>query len=256
MLCGWEIVPACDGWADYDEATKERALRSAASIMWAATGRRYGACEVTVQPQRKSGGAALYQVYPVIASSGRGGWYPYISGGQWRNPGSGDFSCCSTSCEVRLQGPVSGIVTVSVAGELLPTDAYVVLDGDKLTRTDGGCWPACVNYSNQDPPDFSVTYLHGEEVPADVLDAAALYACELAKAISGEKCRIAAGTARRIQRQGVEWEAAEVDLTSTMILTGLSEVDMIIRAHNPYGLTARPRVLSPDIPRVRQVTWP
>jgi hypothetical protein len=253
MVCGWTIEPDC---GDVDPGELEKAVAVAVHVMWAATGRRYGACEVTVQPQRKTRGAALYQVYPVVATSGRGGWYPYILDGQWRNPGAGDLSCCSTTCEVRLQGPVSGIVIVNIDGEPIDASAYVVLDGDKLTRTDGGCWPACVNYSQQDPPQFEVTYLHGEVVPPDVLDATETLACELAKAASGQACGIPAGNVRRIQRQGVEWEAVEVDLSTTHVVTGIRSVDMVIRAHNPYGLTARPRVLSPDIPRVRQVTWP
>lgn len=252
MVCGWVVVPDCDGWDAYPEDVRERALLLASSLMWAATGRRYGGCPVTVQPSRQVEAPPLYRTYPLLGLSGHAGWHPYIRDGAWFNPPMGG-GCSPSTCEVVLQGPVSGVTAVRLSGTTVDPSTYALMDGYRLVRTDGGCWPACVNYANQDPPAFEVDYLQGETVPADVVAATGMLACEYAKELTGGECGLTQQVTS-ISRQGVSFEVAEIDPQSTAIATGIRLVDQVIRTHNPRGLTSRPRVFSPDLPYPRRVT--
>lgn len=256
--CGWELDPSlcCEDWPTFDEDVQARAVTLASRLMWAATGRRYGPCEWTVQPCNPGRIPPLYRVYPEPFGRGSsgGGWdyYPWIQNGQWFNPGMGGCGCCQTGCEIALQGPTrtSAIVSVTVEGVVVPPTAYVVFDAHLLARIDGECWPTCVNYSNQSPPDFEVTYLRGLPVPAAVLDAASALACEFGKACVGKPCRLPQRL-RRLSRQGVEVEVADIDRASSRFLTGIEDIDMVIQAENPFAIQSRPRVYSPDrrVPR-------
>lgn len=255
--CGWEVETCgCGGncWTGLNPAQRQRAQDMAALIMWAATGRRYGLCEITVQPSRRCT-EPLYQTYGV---GGGGLLSPVIDNGVWYNrPGGGDGCCGSTGCEVELPGPVltENVLAVNVDGEVVSSAAYVVFDGRLLTRIDGGCWPVCVNYSQQTPAAFTVTYLQGEEIPPAVQAAFERLACETAKACAGAACALPARMTR-LSRQGVDIEVEQVDLEIQpgRILTGVKEVDDVIRTVNPYGHTAAPQVMTPDIPVARRVT--
>jgi hypothetical protein len=256
--CDWTLEPGlcCDDWDSLSEENQLRAITVASRLMWAATGRRYGPCEVTVQPCPAKKLPPLYRTYPEPFGRGwsGGAWdfYPYIVDGQWFNPGTGGCGCCKTGCEIALQGPTrtAGIVSVTVEGVVVPPTAYVVFDAHLLARVDGECWPTCVNYANQDPPDFEVTYLRGLPVPQAVLDAASVLACEFGKACANLPCRLPQRL-RRLTRQGVELEVADIDRASARFLTGIEDVDMVIQAENPFAIQSRPRVFTPDrrIPR-------
>lgn len=259
--CDWTLTPGvcCDDWASIPADAQARAIRLATRLMWAATGRRFGPCEVTVQPCNPGQIPPLYRVYPEPFGRGSsaGGWdyYPYLQNGQWFNPGMGGCGCCTTGCEIPLQGPTrtEAILEVRVAGVLIDPTAYLVFNASKLARVDGACWPGCVNYGNQDPPDFEVTYLRGLPVPAAVLDAASALACEFGKACVGKPCRLPQRL-RRLSRQGVEVEVADIDRASPRFLTGIEDIDMVIQAENPFAIQARPRVYSPDRRVPRRVT--
>lgn len=257
--CGWAVeTGACAGlWETYTVQIRERAEAAAAMIMWANTGRRYGLCEITVQPSAAPRVDPLYRAYPV--GPGNGLLSPVIDGGQWYNRYGGDTdrACCTTAhCEVALEGPttLANIAAVSVDGVLVDVSRYVVMDGYLLVRTDGQCWPACVNYGAQSPPAFTVTYFRGLEIPAAVQGAFERLACELAKDAAGGACTLPQRMTR-LTRQGVEIELDEVDVNETgPWLSGIKEVDDVIVAVNPYRLTAAPAVMSPDLPSPRRLT--
>ena len=130
--CGW-TVGSCgcgNSWNTHAPAAQARAQAIAAYIMWAATGRRFGPCEITVMPAGMCAGGAPdpdteYRTYPVTGVGG-GLLAPVVDGGLWYNRPRG--GCCSSGCEVQLQGPTTtaGIVSVTVAGVLVDEDAYVV----------------------------------------------------------------------------------------------------------------------------------
>lgn len=259
--CDWEVDPSVcwPEWATVDPAIQARAITLATRQMWAATGRQYGPCEWTIQPCAPGRRPPLYQVYP--EPFGRGSWgggagyYPYIIDGQWFNPGWGGCGCCSTGCEVLLQGPTRtvAIQEVTVAGVVVPPEAYVVQNAEILVRIDGNCWPSCVNFGHQDPPDFEIRYLRGLPVPAAVLIAAGELAAEFAKACINLPCRLPQRL-RRLTRQGVELMVDQVDRNSSKFLTGIEEIDMVIQSENPNGLQARPRIYSPDRRKARRPT--
>lgn len=257
--CGW-TVGSCgcgNSWNTHAPAAQARAQAVAGYIMWAATGRRFGLCEITVMPPGMCAGGAPdpdteYRTYPVGAAGG-GLLAPVVDRGLWYNRPRG--GCCTGGCEVALEGPTTtaGIVSVTVGGVVVDEDAYVVQDGYLLVRTDGACWPCCSNWSDPSAA-FTVVYRIGEAIPAAVQAAFETLACELAKACAGSACALPR-TVTRLTRQGVDVEMAELPTDpGGLIMTGLPSVDQVIRAVNPNQLAAPPMVLSPDTPRPRRVT--
>lgn len=242
--------------ADQTPAQRERNEGLASLIMWALTGRRYGLCEITVQPcQPRS--SRSYQVYPLETSFwGGGSWYPYIESGVWHNAGSGGCgSCCTARCQVDLPGPTTktNILEVRVDGVVVPAGSYQVHDQHWLIRTDGQCWPSCVNFNQQDPPAFTVRYRRGETVPQAVLDATAVLVCELGKLCAGQACRLPPRVAS-LTRQGVQVQFADLTDLIAQRLTGIDEIDRVILAVNPGRLTSPPQIYTPDLPPPRMVT--
>jgi hypothetical protein len=194
-----------------------------------------------------------YRTYPV-GGFGGGLVSPVIDGGLWYNRPTGG-TCCPGACEVALEGPTTtaGITSVTVGGDDVDADAYVVQDGYLLVRTDGGCWPCCTNFGNV-ATGFTVVYDVGLPIPAAVQAAFEELACETAKACVGGECKLPR-TLSRLTRQGVDLEVAEIPTDVTgLILTGIRSVDDVIRADNPHQLTSAPLVLSPDMPLPRRVT--
>lgn len=255
--CGWDVTDCgCGGCLDkLNPAQRARALGLATHWLWAATGRRYGLCEVTVLPCNPSPGDPLYRTFPVDATTPDGGGLatPVIEGGRWYNRCGGGCTC-TAACEVDLPGPVDSIVEVAVDGGVVDPDGYEVHDGHLLVRTDGLCWPSC-QALGMEIPGFQITYLRGNPVPASVLSAAGVLACEYGKACVGADCRLPARLAS-LSRQGVEVTVAQDTAVSEggKLRTGIAEVDDVVAADNPHGLAARPQVWSPDLPTPRMVT--
>jgi hypothetical protein len=254
--CSWDLPECgCGGClADLAPPARTRAVGLASLVVWGLTGRRYGLCDITVQPCTPRSGRS-YQVYPVGLDvwGGAGlGFHPIIEDGVWRNVGTG--SCCNSGCEVDLPGPVAEVTEVTVAGAVIEEDAYQIHDRHLLVRVDGGCWPACVNYGNQDPPDFTVTYRRGEAAPTPVLEVTATLACEFARACKGVACRLPSRVSS-LTRQGVDVQFADLTDLFAAGLTGIDEVDRVILTVNPHRRAEPPQVWTPDLPPPRMVTW-
>lgn len=263
--CGWTITKcgcATGGtpcWAGHSPATRDQAAALATTLMWAATGRRYGLCEVTVMPCNPAPSRGLYETYPV----GGGLGYDPLNGpgsrvnivnGQWYNNGCSGGCTCRAACEVPLDGGAATIVSVRIDGVTVDPATYQIHDGYLLVRLGGDCWPTCQVYG-QEVPGFEVTYLRGTPIPAAVQAAAEMLACQYAAVCTGGQCQLPARIAA-LSRQGVDFTAAEVLSEGGKIRTGLQDVDDAIAADNPYGLTQRPQVMSPDLPPpARIVTW-
>lgn len=254
--CAWNITvtdDCCPDWSTLPTAQQERALRLATQVMWAATGRRYGVCSTVVRPcgtDRKCGSCGGLYFH--------GGWMrPYILDGVWRNCGCGCPCDCKPHCQIKLPGPVDNVSEVLIDGVILSDSSWRVDDFQWLVRTDGECWPQCQDYDVDVPAagTLQVTYGRGEPVPLAVLDAAAILACEFAKACAGnDGCRLP-GRLQTLTRQGVTVSMVDIDRMLVNSLTGLPEVDMIIMSDNPYGHKKRPFFSSYDTdPRVRVVT--
>lgn len=246
--CNWQIsMDDCPDWGSYESEVRSSALAYATLTLWAATGRRFGLCDMTVRPCGIGQGACAGTVGWVAEGQD---WLPYaFTSGAYRSL-SGQ---CAPSCEVWLPGPVNSVTEVWQDGVLVDPSAYRVDDWSWLVRTDGDCWPASVDLSS-DVDAFQVRYLKGLPVPEPLLDAAATLACEWAKGRVGDKtCRLPTRVTA-ISRQGVSMTALDTDSLSKRNFTGITEVDQVIFALNPKGLEAASRVYSPDIRYPRQVT--
>ena len=273
LPCNWAVdTSCCPDWDTYDPSLQEAAAQYGALMVWAGTGRRFGACPKTVRPCRRDcedcgGGAGFFY--------SDGTWMPYIMNGQWRNcwcgTGAG-CTVCRASCQIWLTPPVSGIVEVRFSGSgVVDPTTYRVDDWQWLVRqgpavTGSGttdCWPISNDYNfpvtgplaPADDSAWEVTYLWGLPVPSVLLRAAGELACEWAKNCLGLPCRLPQRVTS-ISRQGVTVSLADVDQLLENGLTGLVTVDNVIRAFNPFRLPARMKVQSPDLPRIRRTTSP
>lgn len=255
--CDWDVDPielgVCDGWAEVPEARRETALALASSFLWGATGRQFGVCPVTVRPNQSGGPELAYQAFPVLlgAQAGLGvPGGPFLFGGRWFNAGCVSACCGNQACAVVLRGPVHSVDEVLVDGEVVPASAYRVdVTGGAwlLVRTDGECWPVCQDFRAEPGEEgaFSVTYGMGLEPPLALLTAAAMLACEYAKALAGGPCKLPAKMTR-LSRQGVEVELEPPAPEDGK--TGIREVDDVITTYNPGRRQRPPVVLSLDLP--------
>jgi hypothetical protein len=256
--CGWDVdvTPGiCASWASYDPAVQDLALSIATTVMWAATGRRFGPCQVTVRPCQSRERAETYRAFPVWWSSAEFGGmftFPLLFDGTWSNCGCGNGCCCRPHCEILLDGPVASIIEIMMHGEVVPSTEYrvdVVEGTYRLVKTSAGCWPTCQDFDQAGTGDkaFQVTYARGAGVPPALTGATALLACNLGKQLAGGDCGLPPRLSS-LTRQGVsaEFIASAVDVD--VFETGINEVDMVIRALNPGRRTRPPVVLSMDLP--------
>ena len=258
LPCNWTVTGECcdDTWDGASAELQQAAAEYGAFVVWAATGRRFGACQRTVRPcgNQCTGCAAGWYWSD-------GTWQPYIFNGEWRNcwcgNGSGGCCTCAPRCQVYLPGPVASIpVTgVSVDGVVIDESGWRVDDGKWLVRTDGDCWPECQDYNldNGGTNTFQVVYNKGLAVPSILERAAGELACEWIKACTGAACRLPQRV-QSIVRQGVTISMVDVDTILGKGWTGITTVDQIIAMFNPYGLKSRMKVATPDEPVVRIVT--
>lgn len=258
--CGWTIPdPLCsDTWAAVPANVKSAARDYAALVLWGATGREFGLCEITVRPcgYRKCG-SDLWNWWGFSWQSGT--WMPYIWQGQWFNgcacPGT---CCCDPECAIRLSGDVEEILEVLIDGVPVDPDTYFVYDKTWLVRTDTTlCWPQCpdLNVPNGDPAAFQVTYLRGNPVPAALLNAASVLADEWAKACTGGECRLS-NRVTSLARNGIQIDMLSPEELMDNNRTGLWEVDTVIAAINPYGRVRRGKIYAPGRKDPRMQTWP
>lgn len=182
-------------------------------VLWALSGRQYGACPTGVRP------------CPTLF---------------------GRCGCGYSACEavgprvIHLPGPVDSIIAIQIDDVLLGDDEWV-LEDDLLYRV-GGVWPVQDRTRPLgEPGTWSVEYRRGIRPPAHVGRLVGLLTAEFYAACTGGKCKLP----RRVQtvsRQGVTMNM--VDPTSILSegLTGLPEVDMWITAVNPNHISAGPVV--------------
>lgn len=256
--CGWVIDPAvtgcCENWATYTPEQRERGAILAASWMWAATGRLYGQCETDIEVCADRHRLPTYRAYPATGYVGAG-FAPYIADGVWWNAPVGAGTCCRDTCELHLPGHVASsaaVLEVTVAGDILDPAAYQVYDHEALMRIDGQCWPVCCNAPTSDNA-VAITYLRGRPVPPDVKYAADALACEFAAACAGDDaCRLPRQVSSMTQ-MGTTVDFSDLPgVGSPYMAIGIDEVDQVIKARNPYGMTRPVRLTNPNRPPVRR----
>lgn len=250
-----------------EDATPEQVLAFEEKVDWAESlawstlaflsAWNISACPTLIRPCRKSCAGESYLQAPTMWA-GYGILSPVIVDGAWFNMACGCSGGCSctTVQEVILPAPVGGIEYVMIDGVALDPSAYRVDDGNRLVRQDGGSWPYCQDM-NKPPTEvgtFAVSYYQGAAPNPLVAGAAGILADEFYKSCTGGKCRLPGGI-QNITRQGVSVEfIGTVDLFAAG-LTGILEVDMIIRLYNPNGLKMPPQVMIPGRGRPRVTTW-
>lgn len=258
--CLWTLDTSCcqATWNGADAALQARAEQYATMVLWAATGRRYGPCAITVRPCNPQRGST-YQTYGMWLDAAVGGtatgWMPFAWDGAWRNCGCGPQSCVhDPAAQVWLPGPVAAISEVRVNNVVITSTAYRVDDGAWLVRQDGGTWPQSQDFGQpaaSATDTFLVTYLRGELVPDGGAAAAGALACEYVKMCQGGPCRFPKRVTS-VSRQGVSVSANETIQSGE---TGLPEVDAWVRALNPRKLVQRSRAYSTDLDEARVTTW-
>lgn len=259
--CFWPVDVACvAGWGDYSPSVQAAATAWSTYILWALTGRRFGACQIIVRPcGARCQGPNGYLTFPVNSGSTSGAgmpWMvPWIDGGIWRNCGCAGGCTCAADCEVRLLGPVIEIESVTVDGVIVPETSYRldwVGGAATLVRTDGECWPECqdMNADITETGSFAITYRRGISVPTSGQLAAGMMAGEFAKACAGQDCALPAQLAS-LTRNGVQVEVVDPSTFLENGLTGIAMVDLWIRSVNPARKAQRSRVYSPDVRPMR-----
>ena len=257
--CSWTIPdPLCctEAWAATPAEVQSAARDYAAFILWAATGRQFGLCQIDVRPcgmRRCADGMGEFWGYDWSG----GTWVPYIFDGQWFNCGCGAGCSCDPRCQVRLMGPVASIIEVTIGGIAVDPATYRVDDDHWLVRTAGECWPQCADMDTDDGDNvFVVTYQRGTAVPNALLRAAAMLACEWAKGcLNDETCRLS-NRVTSVIRQGITIDMVNPEDLLESGLTGLWEVDTVIRATNPHRTVERLRIYAPELNVPRMTTWP
>jgi len=142
--------------------------------------------------------------------------------------------------------PVVSITSVKVDGAAF-TD-YRIDDYRYLVRTDRDGWPLCQDLlgdPDSDSNTFEVTFTWGKE-PGDAgVLAAARLACEITKSLAGNACKLP-DRVQQITRQGIT--AAFIDPLEFLDKgqTGITSVDLWLKAVNPTGTFTPPKVISPE----------
>ena len=154
-------------------------------------------------------------------------------------------------------GPVSEMVEVLIGGIAVDPATYRVDDEHWLVRPAGECWPRCADMDTDDGDNvFEVTYRRGTPVPPALLRAAATLACEWAKAcINSDTCRLS-NRVTSIIRQGITIDMVDPTALLDQGLTGLWEVDTVLKTLNPHRTVERLRIYAPELNVARQTTWP
>lgn len=242
----WPIDPVCcPGWpedeADWTEAHFE-AQWLATIELWRAVAGAVGLCRTTEAPcLDRCTIRPLESMWMRPWRNEQGAWFNSKCGCR-------DTCSCAQLCTVTLQGPVWAIETVTVNGEEIPENEWVLLTNNHLARC-GGCWPACQDYCTE--TGLVVTYLRGVEPGLDAIRAVSRLACKKLEECppAGAGCGELPSGVTSISREGLSMQ-----LDSTIgagdngpVFTGIARVDRWIASINPYGITSQATVWSPDV---------
>lgn len=247
--CPWPDPTYCCVIPTGAAAVSGSLLIAATEDLWKAGGMRHGLCTYTVRPCRDEcwGGSGGWPFNNWWQWDG-GSWpRPLLYAGNWYNITCGgcpgDCSCTPLS-KFTLPAPIYQIVEIKIDGVVMPTGSYVVLDNQKVLRTDGGFWPACqdLNLADTENNTWSVTVTIGEEVPELGKLALGQLVCEYARACLGEACLLPKNVASLV-RQGVSITLP----TNEDWIRRLEFVDRYINYANPHGLDGAPEVYNIDL---------
>lgn len=232
--CTWPVSNEClPDNADPDLV--KQAVDTAVGTLWALTGRRFGVCPTEARP----------------CPPGRTyGVHGHILAPDPRWAGSASQACVTAGCDrdgsILLPGPVHRVTGITVDGEDLALDTITV-QGNRVWRSHDLPWPPqnLTIPSGQDGT-WSIRYDRGVPPPAGAAHAVGALAAEFYAACHNPKeCKLPRRTTQ-VQRQGVTVTMISPEEIYATGATGLTEVDLWIRAHNPHRLSEPAAVWSPD----------
>lgn len=223
MTCDWPVDRTCLPAIDDTDTDAQRLLGMATElakdVLWALSGRQFGACPHTVRPCPT----------PCPTLSRRGVC------------GCGSACIAAGPTVIRLPGPADSILYVEIDGAPTDTTSYQ-LEGDLLYRTGGAAWPAQdLTRPLGEDGTWAVVYNKGISPPDHVARLVGLLAAEFYAACTGGKCKLP----RRVQsvtRNGLSFQMADPTSVFREGLTGITEVDLWLNAVNPRGIATAPKV--------------
>lgn len=218
----------CSNWisaADLDTGTDEvkaEAAAVASEILYRRAGHRWpGECEATFRPTH-------------------------------RCPGE----CPGHTIDLAL--PLIEVVQILVDGEALDSGQYEIREGRYLVRMPDADTPDVPRYwpcrQIENLPDtaegtWSITVRYGGTPPASGIRAARSLAEELAKARSGDECRLPESVTN-VVREGLTFSIEDLDAVFEDGRIGIYDVDLFLSTVNPDRLRSRSRTINPD--RIRE----
>lgn len=146
-----------------------------------------------------------------------------------------------------LERPVGKVVEVRLSGVVLDPSKYRV-EGNQLRRLDGDGWPTTTDMTLPlGEGEFEVTYYRGRRPGPAFIWAVGQLAAELYLAMhperNGKKCRLP-DSVTAVVRQGVTYEVNPGIFANG--LTGVKEIDAVLRQYNPNALRQPTLVMSVD----------
>jgi hypothetical protein len=255
-----EPVPLCQPWPvsgcatleDYNPAVTGVGMMAASELLWAASGRQFGTCEVVMRPCSRQCMDQPFGGWWWRSEGFHGGWpYGPVHGG-WVAAvcGSCTGGCsCTSAAQLALPAAVQAVSEVTIDGAVLPPSGYAFYPGPglpRVVRLDGGEWPFCQDWGALAGEGvFEVTTVFGQDVPALGTLAMGEVLPEVLKACTTGDCRLPAGTVRSKTRQGVQKIFVDPAALEKGRV-GLPLTDRFLHAFNPHGLTEGARVWNPD----------
>jgi hypothetical protein len=222
---------------------------AASEILWAATGRRYGSCEVSVRPCSRHCSPQPYGGWWWYPERWQGGWpYGPVSGGFMAAAcGQCVQDCaCTTASTLVLPQPASSITEVSIDGVVLPPSGYAFYDNTTLVRKNA-LWPFCQDWNATEGVGvFTITARFGLDLPALASLAMGELTAEVLKACKGDVCQLPSGLVQAVTRQGVTKTFVSPEKLKEMKRFGLPLVDQLIDMTNPERLISGPRIWDPE----------
>lgn len=243
--CDWPLADLdCDALDALEYGVGEQVRTAAVSYLWRWTGRRYGICPVSIRPCRTT--HPRQSTYRGRSTHlGTGWWWePVRLAGRLHDLGCDE--CEDPATTIRLPGPVHAVTEVTIDGDVLDASAYRVDNRALLVRQDGEDWPHRQRLDRPagDEDTWQVDYQRGIEVPDGGQLAAAVLACELAKAVRADKSCQLPQRVRSVTREGISTTILDAFDDITDGRTGIWLVDSWV-ASVRYA-PKRATVYSPD----------
>lgn len=235
--CAWPLIDVCDANVSYEVGVY--ADQMAIGVLHALSGRQFGICAHKIRPCMADCAAGQQLFNPLNPR------YVYLNTPFDPSQNYARVRCgacnsrrCACSHVSQIVLPyqrVRRVREVMIDGEILDPSAYR-LAGRRLIRTDGGAWPRCQDDAATDNEvgAWWVDVITGRPVDQGGQLASGVYACEIAKSLSGNDCELPQRV-QTVSRQGVTIGFVDPMDFLEKGMTGLYVVDTWLRQVNPDG---------------------